>query len=136
MRSIGLDIGSRRIGVAISDEDGIIASPFCVLDRSSIEKDIIRILQICNDYNCSVIVIGYPFSSAGQKTGMTKLVDRFHESISRVFSGETVCFDERFSTTIATKSLINAGVRRKDRREVVDKVAASIILQSYLDMVK
>lgn len=136
MRSLGLDIGSRRIGVAISDEEGIIASPFCVLDRSSIEKDIIRILQICNDYNCSVIVIGYPFSSAGQKTGMTKLVDRFYESISRDFSGETVCLDERFSTTIATKSLINAGVRRKNRREVVDKVAASIILQSYLDMVK
>ncbi|HZJ48420.1 MAG TPA: Holliday junction resolvase RuvX [Acidimicrobiia bacterium] len=131
-RILGLDPGERRIGVALADLTGTIASPHSVIDRRSEDvADTVRAL--CAEYDVDRIVVGLPTSLSGVE-GPAVEAARVVGTIVAEATGLPVEFhDERFTTVTAEAALIEGGVRRAKRREVRDKVAASVILQSYLD---
>lgn len=128
-----MDIGDVRIGVAVSDPLGIVASPHTVLDSRSDEKDAQAINDIVEDVEAVRIVAGLPLSLDGQVGHQAQKVLNFLESLRAVVSVEVVTQDERFSTASAERALLEANVRRKARKRVIDKVAAQQILQAYLD---
>ncbi|MBN2725655.1 MAG: Holliday junction resolvase RuvX [Deltaproteobacteria bacterium] len=136
MRFLGLDIGSRRIGVAISDETALIASPYGVISRTSIKNDVQEIITIAVEKRCGAVVLGYPLGLDGKKNSSTRLVDLFYNSLKESFQGEIFFIDERFTTKLAQQALISGNVRRSERKKTVDKVAAALILQSYLDSLR
>jgi putative pre-16S rRNA nuclease len=135
-RILGVDLGSRRIGLALSDTTGTLASPYAVLTRSgnrAQEHD--AILAAARENEVDRIVVGLPRGLSG-KAGPAELaaVDEIEEL--RVAAGGDIRiegYDERFTTVIAERSLVQAGMRRDARKKVVDKVAAAVMLQSYLE---
>ena len=134
MKYLGLDIGDVRIGVAKSDIMGMIASPYEVIDRKKV-KAIFRIKDICRDENCYTLVVGIPKSLDGtEKVQAEKTRDfmkKLKEKIPQIIFIEV---DERYSTVSAHNMLTEfSNKNQKEQRKVVDKVAATIILQSYLD---
>jgi len=135
MRILGLDIGAKRIGVAVSDETGVIAQPLFYLEPEKGAEDLMkRIGEICRQYNVSTIVVGLPLSMDGGDRGSSSRRARKVGEKIRDDLGLTVIFqDERFTTRQAQRVLISSNMRRKKRKQNVDKIAASIILQGYLD---
>jgi putative pre-16S rRNA nuclease len=133
MRILGLDIGARRIGVALSDESATLASPLLVYERTKLKTDLESILEIANSNGCETIVVGYPLELSG-KIGFSarKIID-FVKKLELLFSGNIELIDERFSTKEAERVLISSNVRREKRKKVIDKIAATIILQTFLD---
>lgn len=125
-RVLGLDVGQRRIGVALSDELGWTAQGLTVIQRQSLEADTARIAALVREHGCQRIVIG----AAGPEAEAVQAFGRRLEAVAGV---PVVYWDERFSTAQAEHTLIAAGVRRSRRRQVIDQVAASVILQAYLD---
>lgn len=131
-RVLGLDIGKVRIGVALSDPLGTFAQGIAVLDAGrdwiSALKDIVEANSVC------VIVVGMPVRTDGSRGPEAEWVDSIIEKIRREFEGvEVLTWDERFTTTAAVKSLIEGDVSRRRRKMIVDKVAASIMLQGFLE---
>ena len=141
-RKIGLDVGDKTVGIAVSDELGITAQPYMTLERVGIRKDTGNILDMVKELGCDTIVIGLNVGLDGNDTPQTAKVREFRTMLenkmrSTAMKGIEVVFqDERFTTVIAERVLMDAGVRREDRKKYVDKQAASIILQSYLDTSK
>ena len=141
-RKIGLDVGDKTVGIAVSDELGITAQPYMTLERVGIRKDTGKILDMVKELGCDTIVIGLNVGLDGNDTPQTTKVREFRTMLenkmrSTAMKGIEVLFqDERFTTVIAERVLMDAGVRREDRKKYVDKQAASIILQSYLDSQK
>jgi putative Holliday junction resolvase len=131
-----VDLGSRRIGLALSDASGTLASPLDVLTRSEDRsRDHAAILGAAREHGAATIVVGLPRSLSGG-VGPAAREARAEIEELRAAAGpdiEVEEFDERFTTVIAQRSLVEAGVRRDARRQVVDKVAAAVMLQSYLD---
>lgn len=130
-RLLGLDIGGKRIGVAISDEMGLIASPVAMVLRSAaasreITKHITRLGAVR-------LIVGLPVGLSGREGPQAKDVRDFVDSISGELGLPVEYWDERLSTSIAEKSLIASGSRREKRKQQVDAVAAAVILQGYLD---
>lgn len=142
MRKIGLDVGDKTVGIALSDELGITAQGLMTLERVGIRKDTGKILDMVKEYNCDTIVIGLNLKLDGTNSPQTEKVREFRTMIENKMRStgmkgiEVVWQDERFTTVIAERVLIEADVRREDRKKVIDKQAAVIILQSYLDSVK
>lgn len=142
MRKIGLDVGDKTVGIALSDELGITAQGLMTLERVGIRKDTGKILDMVKEYNCDTIVIGLNLKLDGTDSPQTEKVREFRTMIENKMRStgmkgiEVVWQDERFTTVIAERVLIEADVRREDRKKVIDKQAAVIILQSYLDSVK
>ena len=136
-RYIALDIGDVRIGVARSDIMGIIASPLETINRKKV-KSVKRIAEICKENDTNLIVVGIPKSLNGEEKRQAEKVREYIEKLKKEIENlEIIEIDERFSTVIADnilKELNKNGAIEK--RKVVDKVAASIILQTYLDMKK
>lgn len=131
---MALDMGKVRIGIAQSDIMGIIASGYETFVRSQDEdKDILYIASLAKERDCSTIVIGLPLNMDGSSGDGADAAKNFGEKLSKHTNAHIAYWDERLSTVSAERSLIAADVRRKDRRRVIDKVAATIILQSYLD---
>jgi len=131
-RILGLDPGGRRIGVALSDPLGIIAQPHSVIDRNQVEPvTAIRNLSVDNDV--SLIVVGLPISLSGQEGRAAEAARAFAGEVADAVECEVELMDERFTTVTAERALIEAGVSRADRRSARDKVAAAVMLQSYLD---
>jgi len=131
---MGLDVGSRRIGVAISDELGIAAQPLCVV-LTGPGDPVEEILRLCAEREAAEVVVGLPLSLGGQDRGTSSRRARaFGERLARESGLPVVYRDERFSTAEAERVLLEADVRRKDRKAVVDKVAAALILQGHLDV--
>ena len=133
MRILGLDIGERRIGVAISDETGIIARGLETIDR---KDDIIaagEISDIIKQYNADSVVYGMPFAQDGTIGEQGEKTLSFISKLNESQNIEFIQWDERFSTREATRMLITGNVKRKKRKSLKDKVAAVIILQGYLD---
>lgn len=137
MRLLGLDIGHSRIGIAISDETGTIAEPLTALKvGGSTEKALERIGALCSEHDVAALVVGMPFSLNGEDRGQSaRMAREMGERLASRFGVEIVYWDERFSSIEAERALISGGVSRKKRQKLVDKVAASLILQSYLDRV-
>lgn len=137
MRVMALDVGDVRIGVAVSDALRMIASPFEVIDRNKTEP-IKRIKEIVKEKVVTRIVVGMPISLDGNKKVQAQKVEAFLEILkSEMGNIEIVTIDERFSTVSADRMLKESTKKdAREKRKVVDKVAATIILQNHLDMTK
>jgi len=139
LRIIALDVGDKTVGIALSDELLMTAQGLKTLERIGIRKDTSSILEIVNDYQCSVIVVGLPKKLDGTDSPQTEKVYEFKTMLENKLRStgkneiEVVFQDERFTTLMAEKVLISADVSRKKRKEVIDKQAAVLILQGYLD---
>ncbi len=131
-RVLAVDFGTKKIGLAMSDENCEIAQPFCVLKREGTKKDIEKISGIVRKYNVSVIVVGLPFSDSGHMTRMAEKAKLFGEMLSEKAGKEVVFLDETMTSSMAEEVLIQGGMRRDRRKETIDKVAAAIILQDFL----
>lgn len=132
MAVLALDVGSKRIGVAVADPGGTFALPVTVIERTNVRDDIARIAELLGEYAVSELVIGDPVTMAGERGPAAEKIDRFVEQIARVYRGKIVRVDERLTTAQATKTLIGADMRREKRKHVVDKLAAALILETYL----
>jgi putative Holliday junction resolvase len=134
MRVLALDLGSKRIGVAISDRSGTIASPLTVLQRSgkpSIDHERIRALVV--EEEAERVVVGLPVSMNGTLGPAAKAAIKETEALATVVGVPVETFDERLTTVSGDRMLAERGMRAQDRRKVIDKVAAAIILQTWLD---
>ena len=132
-RIIGLDIGDVRIGVAISDPLRIIAQPHSVITRTSLQCDLNAIQRIVAEQEAIRIVVGLPLNREGKPGPQAEKVLEFIDRLREVVAIEIVTQDERYSTAAAQRMLIDANVSRKNRKKVIDKVAAHHILQVHLD---
>jgi putative Holliday junction resolvase len=139
-RVLGVDLGARRIGLALSDPLGILAGPLDVLERTGdLAADHTRILRAATDNEAAVIVVGVPLSLSTGRPGpaaqaMLEEVATLAERAAAAQPPVKVeTYDERLTTVTAQRSLATGGVRAKDRRAKVDKVAAAVMLQAWLD---
>lgn len=134
MRTMSLDLGSRTIGVAVSDLTGLIANGVETIRRTSPERDFARIGELVTQWEVEEIVLGYPKNMNGTIGERAELTKAFAEELRSRFPGVTVVlWDERLSTVAAERVLIEADLQRKKRRKVIDMMAAVVILQNYLD---
>ena len=133
-RILALDIGDVRIGVAVSDPLGISGQPLQVIRRTSEERTLDEIDKVVQQYQAKRIVVGLPRSMDGSLGAMAKKIQQFAKILAERFpQSEIVFWDERLTTVQSEKLLIEAGTSRKKRKQKVDKIAAAIMLQSYLD---
>lgn len=130
-RILALDIGSRRIGVAISDEMGLIASPVATVLRGPHVAREVRALA--ERYGATYLVVGLPVGMSGREGPQAALVREYTDAIVGEIDLPFDYWDERLTTSIAERTLIANGTRRAKRKEQVDAMAASVILQGYLD---
>lgn len=131
-RIVCLDIGDVRIGVAVSDPTGIIASPVEVITRVGWGPDTKKIAAVCERYDTRLVLSGLPRNMDGSEGFQAEKVRALCAQLEK--AGLTVRYqDERLTTVTAEDALIQGGMRRENRRQVVDKVAAAVILQSWLD---
>jgi putative holliday junction resolvase len=139
MRKLGLDVGDATIGVAVSDQLGIIAQGLTTIERVGIRKDAGKILDLMREYACDTLVLGLPRNMDGSEGLQCQKVREFKTMLenkmhSTGMGNITIAYeDERLTTVMAEKVLISGDVRREDRKKVIDKQAAIIILQSYLE---
>jgi putative Holliday junction resolvase len=133
MRFMGLDVGDKRIGVALSDESALIASPRETLERRGNQKDIAHLLELARREEVSEILVGMPLKLDGSTGPQADKVSRFVEALRAASPIPITTWDERLSTVGAERAMIEADVSRAKRRGAVDRVAAALILQSYLD---
>lgn len=131
-RILGLDVGERRIGVALGDPTGCFASPLCVLDARApgLMKDI---RNLCREHEVDRIILGFPLRMDGAEGPAVVKVRGFADRLTRAIPLPVEFWDERLSTVSAERCLIEGGTRRAKRKTIVDKVAAQIVLQHYLD---
>lgn len=135
MRILGLDVGEKRVGVAISDELGLIAQGIDVIERKNDgkDKDIDRICKIISDYKVTKIVAGLPKNMNGTLGPSGTAVKKYATKLQNTSGIEVDFWDERLTTVAAERTLLEADVSRKKRKGVIDKLAAVLILQNYLD---
>lgn len=133
-RTMGLDVGDKTIGVALSDPFGWTAQGLETIRRIGIKKDLQRLEEIIKEYEVNKVVVGLPKNMNGTIGPQAEKVLEFNEKFGKRFNDiEIIKWDERLTTVAAEKSLIAADVSRKKRKEVIDKMAAVYILQGYLD---
>ena len=131
-RVLALDIGDVRIGIAVSDPSRLIAQPVSVYRRVGYGPDVRHILSLCQEYDTHNVLCGLPRNMDGSEGGQAQKVRGFAAELEK--AGLYVFFqDERLTTVTAEKALVDGGMRREDRRMTVDKVAAAVILQQWLD---
>ena len=136
MRTLALDIGKRRIGVAVSDPLGLVARPVATVQSVSLNVDVARITEMARELEAEKIVVGDPIHMSGDSGSMSRRAHKFGEVLREV-SGLPVEFcDERLTTIEAQRILEDSGVPQKKMREQIDAVAAAVILQSYLNTLK
>jgi putative Holliday junction resolvase len=133
MRTMGLDVGTHTIGVAISDELGITAQGLKTLRRKSMEEDFKEIATIIGQFEIENIVVGLPKNMNGTLGKQAEIVLKWIKTLIDKIPVPVVTWDERLSTVGATKILLEADLSRRKRKKVIDKVAAVLILQGYLD---
>ena len=142
MRKIGLDVGDKTIGVAVSDELDITAQGITTIERVGIKKDTGKVWEYIKEYGCDTVVIGLPLKLDGTDSPQTEKVREFRQKLENKLRGSGMnnvnieFYDERLTTGMAEKVLIEADMRRNKRKEIIDRQAAIIILQGYLDSLK
>lgn len=129
---MALDVGAKRIGVAVADPGETFALPVGTIERTNLDADVARIAEFVESYQAADLVIGDPVTLSGERGIASQKMDAFVERLRRVFRGSIHRVDERLTTAQATKSLIAADVSRKRRKQVVDKMAAALILETFL----
>jgi len=133
LRKLGIDYGSKYIGLAVSDRTNTIAQSKEVLKKNDL-KDILKILkEYISNYEIDEIVVGMPTSLNGTKGPRAKKTDEFINFLNNHLEIKVTEWNERYTTMIAEKSMIEADLSRKKRKQLVDKIAAALILQNYLD---
>jgi putative Holliday junction resolvase len=134
VRALGVDPGTKRIGLAVSDLSGTIASPLTVLQRSrSAQHDLREIARVAHEEEAEVIVVGLPINMDGSEGPAAKRARAEAERLATVAGVPVELHDERRTTVSADRSMLEAGLNAVERRQRVDKVAAAIMLQSWLD---
>lgn len=129
---MALDVGTKRIGVAIADPTETFALPVGTIERTNIRNDLEKIVEYVESYLVLELVIGDPISLSGERGIAAQKMDEFVERVRTVFPGTIHRIDERMTTAQVTKTLISADVSRKKRKGVVDKMAAALILETFL----
>ncbi len=129
-RYLGIDYGTKRVGLAISDGLGLTARPLEVVPRHEI---IGRVRDLVSTYDVAALIIGLPTGLSGREGGAAEGARRLGDELCDATGLGVVYVDERFTSRIAEEALLGSGMKRRMRRETVDKVAAAIILQAYLD---
>ncbi len=133
-RALGVDLGSKRIGIAISDRSGIIASPLTMLARSgSPRRDHAAIAALAEEEQVEMIVVGLPLNMNGTVGPAAQAAIKEAAALATVVTMPVVTFDERRTTVTADRALMEGGIGARARRKLVDKVAAAVMLQAWLD---
>ena len=132
-RIMGLDVGDKTIGVAVSDPLGIMAQGITTIRRIGLKKDLEALESIIDEYKVNKIVVGLPKNMNNSIGPQGEKVLKFVSKIKNKFKIDVILQDERLTTVSAERVLIEGDMSRKKRKEVIDKVAATYILQSYLD---
>lgn len=134
MRALGLDLGSKRVGVAIGDRTGTIASPLVVLHRSgSVKRDHEAITKLVIDEEADIVVVGLPLNMNGSSGPAAQAAIGEAAALATVVGVPVVTFDERRTTVTADQAMMEANMRAQARRRIVDKIAAAVMLQNWLD---
>lgn len=140
MRILGLDVGNKTVGVAVSDPLGVIATGVTTIERVGIRKDTGKILDYIREYSCETVVMGLPLSLDGSDSVQTQNVREFRRMLENKLKSsgplskvKVEWQDERYSTVEAEEVLIEANMSREDRKKIIDRQAAIVILQRYLD---
>jgi putative Holliday junction resolvase len=136
VRYLGLDVGDVRIGVALSDETATLASGLATLERVGPRKDVRAVAAIVREHDVHEVVVGIPWRLDGSLGPQGEKVMGFVEALRRGLKVPVVTWDERFTTVAADELLAEAGVRRRDRKARIDRAAAALILQGYLDSIR
>lgn len=136
IRIMGLDVGDKTIGVAISDPLGFTSQGITTIMRKNIKTDMRELREIIEEYGVEKVVIGLPKNMNNTLGPQGEKVVEFSEKFKKRFDLEVIFQDERLSTVSAERMLISSDVRRSKRKEVIDKVAATYILQTYLDTIR
>ncbi len=133
MRLMSLDVGDRRIGVALTDPRQILARGLRVIHRRSHQADLELISSLVREHEVEKVVVGLPLRSNGTAGEQARKVESYVQELRQVVDVPIVLWDEGYSTVRAREAMIEAGRRKKERRERIDAVAAAAILQDYLD---
>ena len=133
LRVLGLDVGERRIGVAVGDSGGIVVSPLPAIRRSSLEEDLKAVVRLTGDHEAKVIVVGIPISLNGRMGPQARLVQRFIQALARESPVPVHSQDERFSTVEAERLLREGGHQPSREKGLRDSASAAVILRAYLD---
>lgn len=132
-RLLGLDVGEKTIGLALSDVGRMIATPFKTIMRGKFSKDADKMLAIIKEYNVAALVIGYPVNMDGSEGPRCQSIRQFARNLAEKTPVPMLLSDERMSTMAVTRTMLDADLSRARRAELVDKMAASYILQGTLD---
>jgi len=133
-RVLGLDVGTRRLGVAVSDPTGTVASPLATVPRRAPAEDARALAALAAEQEATTVVVGLPVTLAGREGPAARAVRAYLAELAPLLPELALeLADERLSTVAAERALVGGGVRRRARREVVDQVAASVFLQTWLD---
>ena len=134
MRALGIDLGERRIGVAVCDAEGRVATPLTVIERSgSLARDYRQIAELVAEHEAETVVVGLPLSLDGGTGPAARSAEREAQQLQDALAVPVLTHDERLTTVIAERALAESGLSAKARRRRVDMVAASVILQGWLD---
>jgi len=133
MRVLALDVGKKRIGIAVSDALGITAQPVTTIERKDEEKTLAKIRDLVKEYDVAKIVIGMPFNMNGTKGPSARAAEEFASLLREKIHVGIETIDERLTTAQGERVLLDGDVSRKKRRLFIDKIAAQLILQTYLD---
>jgi putative Holliday junction resolvase len=132
-RILGLDLGSKRIGIAVSDPLGVTAQGLPTLKRTNRRADLERLRELADAYQVERIVLGHPLHLRGYASARAEEAERFAEWLRRDLKLEVELFDERLTSAEAERLMREAGASRRERRDAADRLAAQLILQAYLD---
>ena len=130
---VGLDLGTKTLGVAVSDRLKIIASPLSTIQRNGTKKDLLKLQEILNDYEIGGFIVGLPLSLDNSENHQTQLVRNFNKELINFFSLPSVFWDERFSSDVIFKEMRKSNMSANKIKNKLDQQSASYILQGYLE---
>ena len=130
---VGLDLGTKTLGVAVSDRLKIIASPLSTIQRNGTKKDLLKLQEILNDYEIVGFIVGLPLSLDNSDNQQTQLVRNFNKELINFFSLPSVLWDERFSSDVIFKEMRKSNMSKNKIKNKLDQQSASYILQGYLE---
>ena len=130
---VGLDLGTKTIGVAVSDRYKIIASPLTTIQRNGTKKDLLKLQEILNDYEIGGFIVGLPLSLDNSENQQTQLVRNFNRELIDFFNLPSVFWDERFSSDVIFKEMRRSNMSKNKIKNKLDQQSASYILQGYLE---
>lgn len=133
MRIIGIDYGKSKIGLALSDQTGFIASPLDCIRAESQKKALEAVSEKCLEMQAQKVVIGLPLHMSGEASELSQAAEKFGDELRKITNLEVSFFDERMSSMQADRIMLEADLSRAKRKSKIDALSAAIILQSYLD---